>query len=199
MEEPVRQVACAYCTRRRRRRRRRRLARRAKELLFNSDPDEEVNRMGSMDANVEDKRSQILPIKIKINLAKKQVMDEYWEEAEEVKGLEKDSRPMCPHPQVSPPTPTNCVKDEYGEKAEEVIKAREKLLSPTPAPSSPQIPSQIVWKMSSTNPLKGIAFIKLYFLKLKLNLSIFRLIYTVQASHAHRTASKSQPIKPPEN
>ena len=136
MEEPVRQVACAYCTRRRRRRRRRRLARRAKELLFNSDPDEEVNRMGSMDANVEDKRSQILPIKIKINLAKKQVMDEYWEEAEEVKGLEKDSRPMCPHPHVSSPTPTNSFsncKDEYGEKAEEV-KSQEKACKPHASP-----------------------------------------------------------------
>ena len=90
--------------------------------MINSDPDEEVNGMGSMDDNVEDKRSQIQTIKIKINLAKKQVMsmDEYWEEGEEVKGLEKDSRPMCPHPQVSPPTPTNCVKNEYGEKAEEV-------------------------------------------------------------------------------
>ena len=114
--------------------------------MINSDPDEEVNGMGSIDDNVEDKRSKIQTIKIKINLVKKQVMsmDEYWEEGEEVKGLEKDSKPMCPHPQVSPPTPTNCVKDEYGEKAEEVIKAREKLLSPTPAPSSPQIPSQIV-------------------------------------------------------
>ena len=46
--------------------------------------------MGSMDDNVEDKRSQIQPIKIKINLVKKQVMsmDEYWEEGEEVKGLD---------------------------------------------------------------------------------------------------------------
>ena len=95
--------------------------------------------MGSMDDNVEDKRSQIQPIKIKINLAKKQVMsmDEYWEEGEEVKGLEKDSKPMCPHPQVSPPTPTNslsnCVKDEYGEKAEEV-KSQEKACKPHASP-----------------------------------------------------------------
>ena len=96
MEEPVRQVACAYCKRRRRRRRRRRLARRAKELLRqrssaddetwlgvnhvkehtlnNGDPDDEVNRMGSMDDNVEDKQSQIQPIEIKINLVNKQVM-----------------------------------------------------------------------------------------------------------------------------
>ena len=80
------------------RRRRRRLARRAKELLrqrssaddetwlgvnhvkehalnlFNGDPDDEVNRMGSMDDNVEDKQSQIQPIEIKINLVNKQVM-----------------------------------------------------------------------------------------------------------------------------
>ena len=103
--------------------------------MINSDPDEEVNGMGSMDDNVEDKRSKIQTIKIKINLVKKQVMsmDEYWEEGEEVKGLEKDSRPMCPHPQVSPPTPTNCVKDEYGEKAEEV-KSQGKASKPHASP-----------------------------------------------------------------
>ena len=55
--------------------------------MINSDPDEEVNGMGSIDDNVEDKRSKIQTIKIKINLVKKQVMsmDEYWEEGEEVK------------------------------------------------------------------------------------------------------------------
>ena len=44
---------------------------------------------------------------------------------------------MCPHPQVSPPTPTNslsnCVKDEYGEKAEEV-KSQEKACKPHASP-----------------------------------------------------------------
>ena len=42
--------------------------------MINSDPDEEVNGMGSMDDNVEDKQSQIQPIEIKINLVNKQVM-----------------------------------------------------------------------------------------------------------------------------
>ena len=66
-------------------------------------------------------------------------MDEYWEEGEEVKGLEKDSKPMCPHPHVSSPTPTNSFsncKDEYGEKAEEV-KSQGKASKPHASPLIP--------------------------------------------------------------